>query len=143
MAGKDEQQRVTVWRRLRHQIGTDVAAGARAIVDDNLLAEHARCALGCDPRECVAAAACRRADDQAYGFGGVRLCRGDAREAACERTENNAYDPLRQYTLHGTAPLLAHMTRVCLPVYCRRFCQNLFIQWLVLRVQPALPRAKI
>ena len=39
MRERDDQQRVAVLRRIRHQLGADHAAGAGAVVDDELLAE--------------------------------------------------------------------------------------------------------
>ena len=71
MRRRDEQQRVTVGRRLGHRLRGDVAAGAGAVVDDHLLADAGGQARGEDAGVGVGATAGGEADQDADGAGGV------------------------------------------------------------------------
>ena len=63
--GKTEQERVAVGCRGRDELGADQARGARAIVDDDLLAEHFAEALRDDARHHVDRTARGRRRDHA------------------------------------------------------------------------------
>ena len=89
-----EQQRVAVARRLRHHLGADDAAGAAAVVDDDLAAGDLRQLGADDARDDVDGAAGRERHDQAdrpIGIG-LRLRRGRAgeRESDEQRTQATA-----------------------------------------------------
>src|ERR1041384_7452547 len=62
----DLQQRVAIGRRLGDHLGADVAAGARAILDDELLAEALRQPLTHQARLDVGGPSGRKADDDAH-----------------------------------------------------------------------------
>ena len=57
----DQQQRIAVGRRLHHRLGGDVGAGARPVIDDELLAELFGQPFGRQPRHGVGGAARREA----------------------------------------------------------------------------------
>ena len=80
----DEEKRVTVGGRMGDRIGADVGAGARPVLDNELLAEALRQPLADQTRDDVEGAAGRNADDDPY-----RPCRPGCaramREIAGER----------------------------------------------------------
>src|SRR5262249_61302598 len=71
------QQRVAVVRRMRHEIGGDVAAGAAAVLDDELLAELLAERLRQHARGDVARGAGTEADDDAHRPRRIALRLGD------------------------------------------------------------------
>ena len=87
--GRGQQQRVTIRRTLRHQIGTDDAVGPGAVVHHQLLAELRRDLRRHQPRHRI-----RRprpeTDDQAHRAGGV--ISGDGGSCECKRGEARAED---------------------------------------------------
>ena len=72
-AGRVEQQRVAVRRRLRDELRADAAAGAGAVLDDERLAELRAHAVGENPRDAVDAAAGRERNDDAHRLDRIRL----------------------------------------------------------------------
>ncbi|MFZ3351486.1 MAG: hypothetical protein WA268_11530 [Xanthobacteraceae bacterium] len=62
-----KQQRVTVRRRLRDEFGTDIAASARPVIDDDGLAEPIGEPLRHDAGENIGATASGQRDDDAHG----------------------------------------------------------------------------
>src|SRR5262249_61283200 len=73
------QQRVAVVRRVRNQIGGDVAAGAAAVLDDELLTELLAERLREHARGDVAGGAGGKTDDDAHRPRRVALRLGDRR----------------------------------------------------------------
>ena len=63
---RDQEQRVAVGRRVHDHLGRDVGAGARAVLDDELLAEPFRQPLPRQPRDDVGRAAGGKANDDAH-----------------------------------------------------------------------------
>ena len=84
MRDRDDEERVAVGRGLGGEIGADHAAGAGAIVDEDLLAEVLAELVGDDAADDVVAAAGRERDDQAdrSGWGSRRRTRRGARREA-------------------------------------------------------------
>ena len=80
MRGRDHEQRVAVRRRIHDCLGGDIAAGAGAVLDDELLAEPLRQALTHEPRQDVGDTAGRIADDQFHGPRGISPSRCDTRK---------------------------------------------------------------
>jgi hypothetical protein len=82
--GVREEDGVAVAGRFRGELRADVAAGARAVVDDDLLPQHLRHPLSEDARDRVRIAAGGARDDHADRLRGIRLRdrgrRCDARE---------------------------------------------------------------
>ena len=66
MRGHDLQQRVAIRGRLGDRLGSDVAAGAGAVLDDELLAEAIRQPLTHQARLDVGSPAGGKADDDAH-----------------------------------------------------------------------------
>ena len=64
---------VTVGRRFRDDLGSELAAGAAAIVDHDLLTEGLAQFMRDDAADDVGAAAGRKADDHPYRFRRIRL----------------------------------------------------------------------
>jgi hypothetical protein len=71
------QQRIAVGRTFRDQLGTDVATGARSVVDDERLPERFRQLLRDRARQDVGRAARRERDDDPHRLRRIRrrLCR--------------------------------------------------------------------
>jgi hypothetical protein len=72
--------RVAVGLRLDHDLGADIAAGARPVLDDEILAELFRKPLRGEPRDDVRRAAGREGDDHLDWAGRVGVRVGDAGE---------------------------------------------------------------
>ena len=66
MRGHDLQQRIAIRGRPRDRLGADVAAGAGAVLDDELLAEAVRQPLTHQARLDVGRPAGGKADDDAH-----------------------------------------------------------------------------
>ncbi len=77
----DHQQRVAVGRRVHDRFGGDVAAGAGAVLDDELLAEPVRQPLRHQPRHDVERAAGGEPDDYPHRPRWIRLRQTGARTA--------------------------------------------------------------
>ena len=80
------QQRVTVGRRLRRELGTDVGAGARPVVEDNLLGKALGQLAAEDARQRVGTPARRERQDEADRF--VRILRVHRRDAGNQGGRN-------------------------------------------------------
>src|SRR5262249_35249455 len=65
--------RVAIGRRFHHRLHGDIAARARPVIDDELLAEALRQPLADQPRIDVVRAARREADDDAHRAGRIGL----------------------------------------------------------------------
>ncbi len=63
---RDQEQRIAVRRRAHDRLGGDIAAGARPVFDDELLAEPLRQPLADQARDDVGRAAGGKADDDAH-----------------------------------------------------------------------------
>ena len=63
---RDHKERVTVGRSLHDRLGTDIATGAGAVLDDELFPEPLRQPLTHEAREDVGRAACGEAHDQTH-----------------------------------------------------------------------------
>src|SRR5205807_10342889 len=90
------QQRVAVVGRVRHEIGGDVAAGAAAVLDDELLAEPLGERLREHARGDVARGAGTEADDDAHRPRRVALRLGEPNgengSAGCELEKSTAWE---------------------------------------------------
>jgi hypothetical protein len=73
------EQRVAIVRRVRDEIGRDVAAGAAAVLHHELLAENSRERLREHARGDVARGAGAKADDDAHRARGICFRRGAVR----------------------------------------------------------------
>jgi len=84
---RGKQQRMAVRRGLGHEVGADVAAGPRLVVDDDGLAEDVRQRLRDVARQHVVAPARRERHDEAHLPGGIRIALrpGTARHSPCHR----------------------------------------------------------
>ena len=80
----DQQQRVTVRRRMNCRFGADIVARARLILDEDLLAQTFRQPLRHDARRDVRAPAGGVGDDPTHRPGRVFERRGAADPAPCE-----------------------------------------------------------
>jgi hypothetical protein len=65
--GHHEQQRVAVRRRAHDRVGGDVAAGAGAVLDHELLAEALRQPLPDHAGGCIGGTAGRKTENDAHG----------------------------------------------------------------------------
>ena len=74
------KQRVAVRRRSRDRLGADIAAGARPVLDDELLAQALRQRLRHQARDDVGGVAGRKADDHVHRPGRIGLRFGNAWE---------------------------------------------------------------
>ena len=70
-----QQKRVAIRRRMGHEAGADIGAGAATVLDDDLLIETLRHRLGHKPRDNVERAAGRDGNDETDRFVriGVRM----------------------------------------------------------------------
>jgi hypothetical protein len=68
-----QHQRVPVGRGLRHELRPEVAARARAVLDDDLLAQPRREGLGDDARTVIGHTPGRERHDDPHRLYGVRL----------------------------------------------------------------------
>jgi hypothetical protein len=85
-AVRRNEQRVAVGRRFRNELGTDVAAGPRPVLDQHALRQHRGEALGKEPGDDVVAARARGiGHDEPHGFYGVFLPGGGG--GCCERQQ--------------------------------------------------------
>ena len=82
-----EKQRVAVGGRARRELGADGAAGAGAVVDDDLLAVGGAELLRDEARQHVVAAAGGKGDDEAHRLRRVGLCRRRAAQAVRGATQ--------------------------------------------------------
>ena len=80
VGGADQQKGIAVRRRIHHAFGGDIAAGARPVVDDNLLTEPLGEPLRHHPRRNVGGTAGRKSNDQAHRPRRIGLRRCDPRE---------------------------------------------------------------
>ena len=80
MRDGDDQQRVAVGRRLRHQLGADDAAGAGLVLDDELLAEPLAELRADDARQDVVEPARRERHDHPHRPVRIVVLRGGRRE---------------------------------------------------------------
>ena len=101
----DQEQRVAVGGRAHDRLGADIAAGARPVLDDELLAEPLRQPLADQARDDVVRAAGGKADDDAHRPRriGLRPCdardgrqRGGARCQMQKFTTGKFHDDLRR-----------------------------------------------
>src|SRR5262249_19803389 len=102
---RDHEQRVAVGGCLHDRLGGDVAAGARPILDDELLAETLRKPLPDQPRDNVGGAAGGKSHQQAHRPRRIglrcgntqrqRKCRGTGGEAQKTATPNVHLEPTR------------------------------------------------
>src|SRR5215831_6440723 len=88
----EQQERIAVRCRARDRFGSDIATGARAVLDDELLAKAFRQPFTHETCEDVSRTASLKADDQAHRPRRVDLCPGGARQhrrgnACCEMQE--------------------------------------------------------
>ena len=91
----DQEQRVAVGGRMNHRLGTDVVAGARLVLDEELLAQSLREPLRHDARGDVRAPAGGIGNDPAHGPGRVverggaaDSCQGESGEPDDEKAGN-------------------------------------------------------
>src|SRR3989442_5070951 len=89
----DGEQRVTIGRRAHHGLGRDIAAGARPVLDDELLTEPLRQPLTHDARGDVERLAGDKSDDHAHRARRVSLRPGNA---AYDRERSSARDQLQK-----------------------------------------------
>ena len=100
----DQKQRVAVCRRLHHRLGRDVGAGARPIIDDELLAEPLRQPFRRQPRHGVGGAAGRKTAEDMHrarriGVGARRARQNGQRGCACGEAQK-----IPTVKSHGDAP---------------------------------------
>ena len=81
VVGADHQQRVAVGRRARDRLGRDVAAGARLVLDDELLGELLGQRLRDQARQDVDRLAGRKTDHHAHRLCRICLRRSDPRDS--------------------------------------------------------------
>ncbi len=81
------QERIAVGRRVHDRLGADIAAGARAVVDDELVTELVRQPLRNEARRDVDRAGGRSADNQSHRPGRIGLRSCDPR---CRRKRDHA-----------------------------------------------------
>ena len=91
--GRDRhhQQRVAVGRGLGRHVGADAAAGARPVLDNDLLAQRLAELLGGHARQDVGRLAGRGRDDDAQRLGRPSLWARDG-EGKCERRGEDRCD---------------------------------------------------
>ncbi len=110
------QHRVAVGRRLRDDIGADVAAGARPVVDHHLLREAVAQFLRDRAGDDVGAAARRKRDDEADGLRGIGVRRGPRlRRQCCKRCRERQSGTAAHHFLFFFAVFLSP----CLAKYSR------------------------
>src|SRR5215216_722596 len=76
----DQEQRVTVRRRVHDRLGGEVAAGAQPVLNDEWLAEPFREPLTDQAGEDVVRTAGGKADDDAYRLRRIDTCPSEARD---------------------------------------------------------------
>ena len=87
----DEHHGVAVGRRIDHRLGADIAAGAGAVLDHELLAEMVRQPVAQNAGDDVVRAAGREAHDQVHGpFGILGLRRRRCRQGSAEPSSGDA-----------------------------------------------------
>ena len=115
VARRHQIEGVAIGRRLDAGLDAQRAARARAILDDHLLTQYLGEFLRQQARDKIGAAARRCRDDNAHGFGGVRLCehrqRCHQQHCACRGSTQQcagrvAAEP-STHCSHCDAPLLA------------------------------------
>ena len=107
---RDQEQRIAVGRRVGSGLGTDIAAGARPVVDDELLAEPLRQPVADQAGVDVGRGAGRKADDDMHGprrvgFGAHDARHGRERGTARRQLQNfstrKPHGPLRSPSQHA------------------------------------------
>ena len=102
----DPEQRVAIGRRMHHRLGGDIGAGARAILDDELLAKALRQPLADQSRSNVGRCAGRKAADDAHRPRRIGLRERDPRDrwqrgSACCQMQKSSTGKF-----HSIAPLV-------------------------------------
>src|SRR5438046_54447 len=77
---RSQEERIAVGGRIHDRLGGDIAAGARAVLDDEWMSEPLRQPLTRQPRKDIARAAGRKPDDDAHWSRRIGLCPRDARD---------------------------------------------------------------
>jgi len=107
---RDQEQRVTVGQRMRRRFGAHIAAGARPVIDDELLAEPLRQPVTDQAGVDVGRSSRRKADDDMHrprriGFRAHDARHGRERGAARRQLQNSStrkpHGPLRSPSQHA------------------------------------------
>ena len=104
---RHHEQRITVRRRLHDRFGAEIAAGARPVLDDELLTEPLRQPLPHQARKNIGRAAGGEADDDAHRVGRIGFRQGEARDGRQRDGARGQMQKMAAANFHGIVLPLA------------------------------------